>query len=54
MSDTPEKPVKPKPVTDPMIRATQRLIRLLEEMSPDIRSWAMAYAAVKYGEKDRP
>lgn len=38
-------------VTDPMIRATQKLIRLLEEMPPDIRSWALAYCAIKYSEK---
>ncbi len=51
----------PKPATtktkremDPMLRAAAKLVRLLEEMPPAVRSWAMAYAAIKYQEKDRP
>ena len=45
---------KTKRETDPMLRATAKLIRLLEEMPPDVRSWAMGYAAIKFQEKERP
>lgn len=54
VSNAGEKPAKAKREMDPMLRAAAKLDRLLAEMPAAVRSWALGYMAIKYGEKNQP
>ncbi len=43
---------KTKREMDPMLRAAAKLVRLLDEMEPAMRRWALGYCLVKYEEKE--